>query len=59
MNHAWQKRFRSLMLPGLKRWIAIIVAGISVIVYGVLVLLGKHPVHYTITALTDVLTIML
>lgn len=56
MKQSWQKRLRSLMLPGLKRWIVIIVAGIAVIVYGVLVLLGKHPVHYTITALTDVLS---
>jgi uncharacterized cofD-like protein len=51
MKHSWQYRMRSLMLPGLKRWIAIIVIGISVIVFGVLVLLGKHPVHYTLEAL--------
>lgn len=46
---------RSLMLPGLKRWIAIIIMGIAVIVFGVLVLLGKHPVHYTLEALRDFL----
>ena len=34
---------RSLMLPGLKRWIAIIVLGIGVIVFGVLLIMGKHP----------------
>lgn len=43
------------MLPGLKRWIAVIVFGIAVIVFGVLVLLGKHPVHYTIQAFTHAL----
>lgn len=43
------------MLPGLKRWIVIIVAGIAVIVFGVLVLLGKHPVHYTIQAFSKAL----
>jgi uncharacterized cofD-like protein len=52
MKHSWQYKVRSMMLPGLKRWIAVIVFGIAVIVFGVLVLLGKHPVHYTLQAFT-------
>lgn len=55
MKHSWQYRMRSLMLPGLKRWIAVIIVGIAVIVFGVLVLLGKHPVHYTLQAFTKAL----
>jgi uncharacterized cofD-like protein len=55
MKTSWQYRLRSMLLPGLKRWIAIIIMGISVIVFGVLVLLGKHPVHYTIQAFTHAL----
>lgn len=43
------------MLPGLKRYIALIIAGIFVIVYGVLVMAGKHPVFYTMQAFTDFL----
>jgi len=43
------------MLPGLKRWIAVIIFGICVIVFGVLVLLGKHPVHYTLQAFSRAL----
>jgi len=37
-------RFRSLMLPGLKRWIVILMAGIIGIVIGILLLLGYHPI---------------
>lgn len=37
------RKLRSLMLPGLKRWIVIILMGISVIIIGVLLLLGYHP----------------
>lgn len=55
MKQSWQYRMRSLMLPGLKRWIVVIVSGIAVIVYGVLVLLGKHPLHYTLQAFSDAL----
>lgn len=55
MKHSWQYRMRSYMLPGLKRWIGAIVIGIAVIVYGALVLLGKHPLHWTLNALTDAL----
>jgi uncharacterized cofD-like protein len=55
MKDSWQYRLRSFMLPGLKRYIALIIAGIFVIVYGVLVMTGKHPVFYTIKAFTDAL----
>lgn len=49
LNHRW----RRWMLPGLKRWIAVIVMGIAVIVFGMLVVMGKHPVHYTIQAFSQ------
>jgi uncharacterized cofD-like protein len=55
MKHSWQYRMRSLMLPGLKRWIAIILMGIMVIVFGVLLLTGKHPVANTLEILRDFL----
>jgi uncharacterized cofD-like protein len=55
VKQSWQYRLRSLMLPGLKRWIVVIVFGIAFIVFGVLVLLGKHPVHYTIQAFSKAL----
>lgn len=41
------------MLPGLKRWILIIVVGIVGIVYGVLLLLGKHPMDELGKAIHD------
>lgn len=53
MKQSWQYRLRSLMLPGLKRWIAVIVMGIAVIVFGVLLLLNKHPVFVTMDAIMD------
>jgi len=40
-------RLRSLMLPGLKRWIAVILFGIACIVLGVFLLLGFHPLTVT------------
>jgi uncharacterized cofD-like protein len=55
MKSSWKYRLRSLMLPGLKRWIAFIIIGIVFIVFGVLVVMGKHPVHYTIQAFTQYL----
>ena len=36
-------QFKRLMLPGLKRWILINLMGIFVVVVGVLLLLGYHP----------------
>lgn len=43
MKDVFDRRIAKLMLPGLKRWIAIIFLGILIIVYGVLLLLGVHP----------------
>jgi len=48
MKSSWQYRLRSMMLPGLKRWIAIIIFGIAIISFGVILLLGYHPVAWTI-----------
>lgn len=38
-------RLKSMALPGLKRWILIVVIAISIIVFGVLLLLDVHPVE--------------
>jgi uncharacterized cofD-like protein len=41
---SWTRRLAKMMLPGLKRWILVIVCGISLIVYGVFLVLGYHPI---------------
>jgi uncharacterized cofD-like protein len=55
MNKTLQYRLRSLMLPGLKRWIVIIVFGIAIITFGVLLLLGYHPVAWTLDTFRNAL----
>lgn len=45
MKNSWKYKFRSLILPGLKRWILFILIGIFTIVMGVLLLLEEHPVR--------------
>jgi uncharacterized cofD-like protein len=47
MKRPLDYHFRRLMLPGLKRWIAIILMGITTIVLGVFLLLGYHPITVT------------
>jgi uncharacterized cofD-like protein len=46
-------RFRSLMLPGLKRWILLILFGVLFVVFGVLELLNVHPVFLVIDLISD------
>lgn len=48
-------QFKRLMLPGLKRWICIILFGIGVIVIGVFLLLGYHPITVTGLFIREVL----
>lgn len=45
MSPSFNSKIARLMLPGLKRWIVVILAGIGVIVYGIFLFLGYHPVH--------------
>lgn len=40
-------RVRAFMLPGLKRWILVIIFGIAFMIIGVFLLLGFHPVYET------------
>jgi uncharacterized cofD-like protein len=47
MENKISYRLRSLMLPGLKRWILIGLFGIAFIVVGVLLVLGYHPITLT------------
>ena len=47
MKNSWDYRIRRLMLPGLKRWILIVLCGIAAIVLGVFLLLGYHPITVT------------
>lgn len=51
LNH----RIRRLMLPGLKRWIAIILFGIATIVLGAFLLLGYHPITVTGAFIREIL----
>lgn len=44
MKNSLFNRLRAMMLPGLKRWILVISCGIALIVYGVFLLLGYHPI---------------
>src|SRR5271170_2701835 len=44
MKDGFKYRLESFMLPGLKRWILFILLGIILIVLGVFLLLGFHPI---------------
>jgi len=44
MKRSWDYRIKTMMLPGLKRWILIILLGICTLVLGVFLLLGYHPI---------------
>src|SRR5687768_3144967 len=44
MKRPWEYRLKRMMLPGLKRWIVIIMLGITTVVLGVFLLLGYHPI---------------
>lgn len=55
MKDLTKYQWRKLMFPGLKRWVLIILVGITVIVYGVFLLLGYHPVHVTSVLLKEML----
>ncbi len=55
MKGTWDYRIRRLMLPGLKRWILIVLCGIAGIVLGVLLLLGYHPITVTGAFIRDVM----
>lgn len=55
MKDSWQYRWRIFMLPGLKRWILFILIGIIVIVYGVFLLLGVHPLRAIIDFVQEIL----
>jgi uncharacterized cofD-like protein len=46
---------RSLWLPGLKRWILIGSIGIALLIFGVLLLLGYHPITRTGDFIRDVM----
>jgi uncharacterized cofD-like protein len=55
MKGSWDYRIGRLMLPGLKRWILIVLCGILSIVLGVLLLLGYHPITVTGAFIRDVM----
>ena len=54
-KNSWRYKLDSLSLPGLKRWILIILIGIFTIVFGVLLLLQEHPVRTMILVIEDIL----
>lgn len=56
MKNTWQYKLRSLILPGLKRWILFIFCGIAVIVFGVLLLLEEHPVRMMLDLTNELLS---
>lgn len=48
------RRIKTLMLPGLKRWIVFIVFGVGIIIFGVALLLGYHPIFNSVNFVEDV-----
>ncbi len=55
MKNSWNYKLRVFILPGLKRWILVILLGISTIVMGVLLLLEEHPVDKILKLIARVL----
>jgi len=55
MKGTFNSKIARMLLPGLKRWIVIILAGITVIVVGIFLFLGYHPVHVTTMLLRETL----
>lgn len=55
MSKELVRKFRTMLLPGLKRWILILSIGIVVIVVGALLLLGYHPITVTGSFLRDLM----
>ncbi len=55
MKGSMNSKIARMMLPGLKRWIVIILAGITVIVVGIFLFLGYHPVHVTTMLIRETL----
>lgn len=55
MSKELVRKFRTMLLPGLKRWIVILSLGIIVIVIGTLLLLGYHPITVTGSFLRDLM----
>ncbi len=55
VRNSLKSRFQALMLPGIKRWIAVMLIGTFVIVMGVLLLSKKHPVLLILEFLKDAL----
>lgn len=53
MKGSVNSKIARMLLPGLKRWIAIILAGILVMVVGIFLFLGYHPVHVTTMMLSE------
>lgn len=55
MKGTFNSKIARMLLPGLKRWIVIILAGITVIVVGIFLFLGYHPIHVTTMLLRETL----
>ncbi|MBI2809249.1 MAG: YvcK family protein [Candidatus Melainabacteria bacterium] len=47
-KNSLDRRIKALMLPGLKRWIVFIVFGVGIIIFGVALLLGYHPIFNSV-----------
>lgn len=56
MKRSLGYQFKRMMLPGLKRWIVIVLVGIAVIIFGVFLMLGHHPVAVTTEAIRRALS---
>ncbi len=55
MKRSRKLHWQALMLPGIKRWIGLILIFIGVMVYGTLLLMGFHPTYWAKEFVTDFL----
>jgi uncharacterized cofD-like protein len=55
MKRQHKLRIQALMLPGIKRWIAIMFLAVAVVVYGVLLLMGLHPLYHINEFISDLM----
>src|SRR4051812_21561861 len=53
-KNSLDRRIKALLLPGLKRWIVFIMFGIGIIIFGVALLLGYHPIFNSVNFVEDV-----
>jgi uncharacterized cofD-like protein len=52
-KNSLDRTIKALLLPGLKRWIVFIMFGVGIIIFGVALLLGYHPIFNSVNFVED------